>query len=158
MPNRPYDIESYRAALRSEVILLCVIGAILSALFITVIMISARRLKEKPIRKIVYVELIESFFLLVVLLFVLGGQILALGRDISENAYVQYEGPVTVSTERNVTFGNLPTAYTEYVISFEQDGQKIELPTRKDYGLPQNTENVYIVYAKHSNYILEMIE
>lgn len=76
-------------------------------------------------------------------------------KDLAQDSYVVYQGAATIQTKREVRYGGIPTAYTEYVISFEQAGKKIELYTRKDPDRIGDIDDVFIVYAEHSNYMIE---
>ena len=87
-----------------------------------------------------------------------GSSIVSYSKDISEEAYVQYEGPATISKRRKVVLGNIPTWYDEYVVSFDNNGEQVVLSTRKDYETEGNIENLYIVYAQNSGEILEFVE
>ena len=71
---------------------------------------------------------------------------------------MQYEGPAKINKKRKVVFGNIPTWYDEYVVSFNNNGEWVELSTRKDYDTEGVIENLYIVYARNSGEILEFIE
>lgn len=85
----------------------------------------------------------------------LGNQIGTFLKDLNQDSYVVYQGTATVRTKREVRYGGIPTAYTEYVISFEQAGKKIELYTRKEPKRTGDVDEVFIVYAEHSNYMIE---
>ena len=79
-------------------------------------------------------------------------------KDIKEKAYIQYNGPATVRTEQQLIFGSLTTGYIEYIISFEREDEQVELSLGTNYKFIGDIENVYIVYSKYSNYIVEIIE
>lgn len=84
--------------------------------------------------------------------------IAAYSKDISDEAYIQYEGPAEIVKKRKVVLGNIPTWYDEYVLLFYNDGELVELSTRKDYEADGNIKELYVVYAKNSGEILEFIE
>lgn len=156
MPNRPYNIDTYNSTLKSEVTTLTIIAVILSIIFIAIIVYSIIQIKNDKSKKLPYIQLIVAIAVFIFLAISLGSQIISYTNDITEEAYIQYEGPVTVRTEKQIILGGLPTGYTEYVISFEHNGKQIELSMRKDYGLVGDIDNIYIVYSQHSNYILEI--
>ena len=78
---------------------------------------------------------------------------------------VEYNCPLSTAVHqicgakrRKVVFGNIPTWYNEYVVSFNNNGERVALSTRRDYGTEGVVENLYIVYAQNSGEILEFIE
>ena len=87
-----------------------------------------------------------------------GSSIVSYSTDLHEEAYIQYEGPATIGKRRKVVLGNIPTWYNEYYVSFNNNGEKVELSTRKDYPKEGNIEKLYIVYAQNSGEILEFVE
>ncbi len=157
MPNID-NIDLYNSILKSEVTQLAIIATVLCIIFIAIIVYSIIQIKKDKTKKFPYFQLIASLAIFIFLGISLGSQIISFTKDINEEAYILYEGPAVVREERHVTFGGLPTGYTEYIISFEQDGEQLELSTRKNYGFDNNVEKIYIVYSKHSNYILEIKE
>lgn len=157
MPNLN-NIDSYNSTLKSEVTQLIIIATVLSIIFISIIVYYIIQIKKNRTKKLPYVLLIGVIAIFIFLGISLGLQISSFAKDINEEAYMLYEGPATVREERQVIFGSLPTVDTEYIISFEHNGELIELSTPKDYGFPDNTEKIYIVYSRYSNYILEIKE
>ena len=87
-----------------------------------------------------------------------GSSIVSYSTDLHEEAYIEYEGPATISKRRKVVLGNIPTWYNEYVISFDNNGKQVEFTTRNDYDKEGNIEQLYIVYAEKSGEILELVE
>ena len=158
MPTRSYNISVYDSILKSELVKLLIIAAVLVVIFVSMIIYSVVQIRNDKTRKTPYVQLIAVILVSMFLLTSLGSQIFAFGKDIVEEAYIQYEGPVNVRTKRIVVFGGIPTGHDEYIISFEYNGEYIELSTRKDYGMNGNIENLYIVYSRRSKFILEIIE
>ena len=156
MPNLLNNIDKYTSTLKSELIKLIIIALLLAIIFIAFIVYSILQIKKDKSKKFPYIQLISVIAIFIFLGISLGSQMASFAKDIKEEAYVLYEGPATVREERQVIFGGLPTGYTEYIISFEQDGKQIELSTRKNCGFEYNIEKIYIVYSKHSNYILEI--
>ena len=150
------DIDSYNSALKSELTKLIIVAVVLFIIFIGISVYSIVQIKKDKSKKLPYVQLVVTVVMFAFLGISLGSQISSFAKDIDQEAYVLYEGPATVREEHQVVFGDLPTGYTEYIISFEQDGEQIELSMRKDYELYENIEKIYIVYSKHSNYILEL--
>lgn len=59
-----------------------------------------------------------------------------------------------IHTKKQLIFGGIPTGYTEYVISFELDGEQIDLYMRKDPGFVGEVDDVVVVYAKCSKHII----
>lgn len=158
MPNHTYNIKDYETVLKNEVSKLAIILIVLCLLFIAIIIFSVIQIKKDKTKKLPYIQLIASIALFVFLAVFLTIQIVSYVKDISEKTYLQYEGPVNIRIERQVIFGGIPTAYDEYIVSFEHNGEHIELSMRKNYGLIGDIENVYIVYSKHSNYIIEFVK
>lgn len=158
MPNID-NIDLYNSILKSKVTQLAIIAIVLCIIFIAIIVYSIIQIKEDKTKKFPYFQLIAMIVIFIFLGISLGSQIMSFTKDINEEAYILYEGPAAVREKRQVILGGrLPTAYTEYIISFEQDGEQLELSTRKNYGFDNNVEKIYIVYSKHSNYILEIKE
>lgn len=158
MPNYSYDIEKYDSMLKSEVMKLSIIAIVLLVLFVVIIVYSILQIKNDRTKKSPYIQLIGAIALLVFLGISLGSQILSYTKDITEKSYMQYDGPANIRIEHQVIFGGIPTGYNEYIISFNHDGNQIELFMRKDYGLSGDIDKVYIVYSKYSNYVFEILE
>lgn len=158
MPNYSYDIENYESILKSEVMKLSIIAVILLILFAVIIIYSILQIKNDRTKKSPYIQLIGAIVLLVFLVISLGSQILSYTKDITEKSYMQYEGPANIRTEHQVIFGGIPTGYNEYIVSFNHDGNQIELSMRKDCGLSGDIDKVYIVYSKYSNYVFEIVD
>ena len=157
MPNID-NVDSYTSTLKSEVTQLTIIAAVLLIMFVAIIVYSIFQIKKDRTKKLPYVQLISAIVILIFLGVSLGSQIVSFSKDINEEAYVLYEGPATVREERQLIFGALTTGYTEYIISFEHNGELIELSMRKDHGFSGDIEKIHVVYSKHSNYILEIKE
>lgn len=161
MQNQSLNVDLYNSTLKSEVIKLSIIAVALVAIFAFIIIYSIIEIKSKKSKSnkkakiIPYIQLFAAIGIFVFLSVSLGSQIVSFSRDLAEEAYILYEGPANVRTENRVIFGGLPTGYTEYIISFEQNGKSVELYTRKDYGLGENMGKVYIVYSQYTNSILE---
>ena len=160
MPNKAYDIDQCTSSLKSEVTTLTVVAIVLLVLFVTVIVCSILQIKNDKSKKLPYIQIIVAFMIFVFLSVSLGTQISSYSKDLSQNSYVQYEGVAKIHTRKQLVWGGIPTGYTEYVVSFELDGEQIELYMRKDPGFVGDVDNVFIVYAKHSKYIIdfEMIQ
>ncbi len=158
MTNHSYNVEAYNAALQSEVNKLWGIGIALLIVLIAMIVYSIVLIKEDKTKKIPYIQLIGVVVISIFLTISFGSSIASYSKDISEEAYIQYEGPATISKRRKVVLGNIPTWYNEYVVSFDNNGEQVTLSTRKDYGTEGDIENLYIVYAQNSGKILEFTE
>ena len=158
MSNHSYNVEAYNASLQAEVKKLWGIGIVLLIVLIAIIVYSIVLIKEDRTKKFPYIQLIGVVVISIFLTISFGSSIVSYSKDISEEAYVQYEGPATISKRRKVVFGNIPTWYEEYVVSFDNNGEQVVLSTRKDYETEGNIENLYIVYAQNSGEILEFVE
>lgn len=158
MPNYSYDIEKYESILKSEVMKLSIIAIVLLVLFSVIIVYSILQIKDDQTKKLSYIQLIAVIVLLVFLGISLGSQILSYKKDITEKSYMQYDGPANIRIEHQVILGGIPTGYNEYIISFNHDGNQVELFMRKDCGLSGDIDKVYIVYSKYSNYVFEIVE
>ena len=157
MPNHTYDVEIYNAIIQTELNKLWGIGALLLIVLIAMVIYSVVLIREDKKKKFPYVQLIGVVLVSAFLMVSLGSSIISYSKDISEEAYIQYEGPATISKRRKVVLGNIPTWYNEYVISFN-NGEQVELSTRKDYQKEGDVEKLYIVYAQNSGEILEFAE
>jgi hypothetical protein len=85
----------------------------------------------------------------------LAAQIFSYNKDIAENSYIQYEGSAKIQTRKQIIFGGIPTGYTEYVVSFELNGEQVELYMRKDPNLVGDVDEIFVIYSEHSKYIIE---
>ena len=158
MSNHSYDVEAYNAVLQSELKKLWGIGIVLLLVLIAIVVYSIVLIKEDKTKKFPYVQLIGVIVISVFLIASFSSSIVSYSKDLSVEAYIQYEGPATISKRRKVVFGNIPTWYNEYVVSFNNNGERVALSTRRDYGTEGVVENLYIVYAQNSGEILEFIE
>lgn len=158
MSNHSYDVEAYNATLQSEVNKLWVIGILLLIVLIAMVVYSIVLIKEDKTKKIPYVQLIGVVVVSVFLIISFGHSVILHSKDIDEEAYIQYEGPATISKKRKVVLGNIPTWYNEYIVSFDNNGEQVTLSTKKNYENEGDIENLYIVYAQNTGIILEFIE
>lgn len=158
MSNHSYNVEAYNATLQSEVNKLWGIGILLLIVLIAMVVYSVVLIKEDRTKKFPYVQLIGVVLISVFLITSFGHSVVLHSKDIAQEAYIQYEGPATISKRRKVVFGNIPTWYNEYVVSFDNNGEQVTLSTRKDYETEGNIENLYIVYAQNTGKILEFVE
>lgn len=155
MPNHTYDVEVYNNIMQAELNELLVVGALLLIVLIALVVYSVVLIREDKKKKFPYIQLIGVVMVSVFLIVSFGSSIISYSTDLHEEAYIQYVGPAAISKRRKVVFGNIPTWYNEYYVSFNNNGEKIELSTRKDYEKEGNIERLYIVYAKNSGVILE---
>ena len=158
MPNHTYNVEAYNDIMQAELNKLWGIGALLLIVLIAMVVYSIVLIKEDKKKKFPYIQLIGVVLISVFLMVSFGSSIVSYSTDLHEEAYIQYEGPVTISKRRKVVLGNIPTWYNEYYVSFNNNGEKVELSTRKDYEKEGNIEKLYIVYAQNSGEILEFAE
>ena len=158
MPNHTYDVEVYNNIMQAELNELWGIGALLLIVLIAMVVYSVVLIREDMKKKFSYIQLIGVVLVSVFLMVSFGSSIVSYSTDLHEEAYIQYEGPATISKRRKVVLGNIPTWYNEYYVSFNNNGEKVELSTRKDYEKEGNIENLYIVYAQNSGEILEFVE
>jgi len=158
MPNHTYDVEVYNNIMQAELNELWGIGALLLIVLIAMVVYSVVLIREDMKKKFSYIQLIGVVLVSVFLMISFGSSIVSYSTDLHEEAYIQYEGPATISKRRKVVLGNIPTWYNEYYVSFNNNGEKVELSTRKDYEKEGNIENLYIVYAQNSGEILEFVE
>lgn len=158
MPNHSYDVETYNTTLQSEVNKLWWIGVVLLIVLIAMVIYSIILIKEDKTKIFPYAQLIVVVVIFVFLITSFSSSIISYSKDISEEAYIEYKGPATISKRRKVIFGNIPTWYNEYVVSFNNNGEQVVLSTRKDYETMGNIESVYIVYAQNSGEILKFLE
>ena len=168
MSDHLNDVDKCRTLLKSQVTILTLVAIGLFILFVSVVVWSiveiknAKKKNDKKkkgkVKKLPYVPYVQIAVALIVFCFLsvcLGNQMGTFLKDLAQDSYVVYQGAATIQTKREVRYGGIPTAYTEYVISFEQAGKKIELYTRKDPDRIGDIDDVFIVYAEHSNYMIE---
>ena len=155
MLNHSYNLDLYNSTLKSEVIKLSIIAIFLFLLFVGMFLYSFVQIKNERTKKIPYIQLLAVIVIFSFLSVSLGSQICSFTKDILDETYLQYEGSANIRTEQKVVFGGIPTGYSEHLISFEHNGEHIELSTRKDYGIDGDIEKIYIVYSQHSRFILE---
>lgn len=158
MPNHTYDVEGYNSIMQTELNELWGIGVLLLIVLIAMVVYSVVLIREDKKKKLPYIQLICVLLVSVFLMVSFGASIVSYSTDLTGEAYIQYEGPATISKRRKVVLGNIPTWYNEYVISFDNNGKQVELTTRKDYDKEGNIEQLYIVYAENSGEILELVE
>ena len=131
-----------------------IIAIVLLILFVVVIVISAVQIKNDKSKKLPYIQIVSAFILFAFLFISLINQISSYSKDLSLNSYVQYEGTAKIYTRKQLNFSGIPTGYTEYIVSFELNGEQIELYTRKEPDFIGDVENIFIVYANHSKHII----
>ena len=158
MSNHSYDVETYNTTLQTELNKLWGIGVLLLIVLIAIVVYSIFLIREDKTKKLPYFQLIGVIVVSVLLITSFTSSIINYSKDISNEAYIQYEGSAEIVKKRKVVLGNIPTWYDEYVISFYNNGKLVELSTRKDYAAEKKIENLYIVYAKNSGEILEFVE
>lgn len=158
MASFPYDIEKYNSVLGKQVAIF-VVGAIIVVIMFSVLAVMfAREIKEDKTKKFPYVRLVLAIVLGATLFFGVVHKIFNLSKDIAQEAYIQYEGSLSVKEHHWRFFGVSGITHTDYIITFEQDGNIIELSLNKNYALTGDVENVYLVYSKRSMEILEFIK
>ena len=155
MPNHTYDVEAYNDIMQTELNKLWGIGALLLIVMIAMVVYSVVLIREDKKKKFPYIQLIGVVLISVFLVASFGPSIVSYSTDLDEEAYIQYEGPATITKRRKVVLGNIPTWYNEYFVSFNNNGEQVALSTRKDYETEGDIENLYIVYAQNSGVILE---
>ena len=155
MPNYSYDINKCESLLKSEAVKLTIIAIFLTILFASIIVFSIFQIRSDKSKKMPYIQLVASLLIFVFLFISLGTQILSYNRDIADESYVQYEGSANIETKKQIVFGAIPTGYTEYIISFELDGEQIELYMRKNPDTVGYVDKIFIVYSKHSKHIID---
>ncbi|MBR2320032.1 MAG: hypothetical protein IKA50_04535 [Clostridia bacterium] len=158
MPNHTYNVEAYNSIMKAELNKLWGIGALLLIVLIVIVVYSVVLIREDKKKKFPYIQLIGVVLVSIFLMVSFGSSIVSYSTDLHEEAYIEYEGPATISKRRKVVLGNIPTWYNEYVVSFDNNGEQVELSTRKDYEKEGKIEQLYIVYAKNSGVILEFAE
>ena len=156
MCNHPYDIERYEAILKSQLTRLTIYAVLFLIMFVILLVQSISLIDSNSKKKRPYIELLSiiiPFAIIVSLIgFPLGSQIVSCKKDISEQAYIQYEGPVVINTEKMVSHDGIHSK--TYIISFDQNGERVELPYGKKR--PTSDTNVYLVYSKHAKSIIEI--
>ena len=155
MPNHSYDISKCTSLIKSEVIKLTIVAIVLLILFLSIIVLSILQIKNDKTKKLPYVQIVVALIIFGFLFISLGSQIASYSKDLAENSYVEYTGAATITARKQFVLGGIPTAYTEYVISFEREGRNVELYMRKEPDLIGDVSEVIIVYAKNSNHIID---
>ena len=156
MSNCFYDVDKYNDILKSKLIGFIIIAIMFLILFIALVwyaFFQAKKSKQKnPLCTWVGAAIVATAFLGTAL----GFQMASYVQDICEEAYVQYEGPASIRTERQSTGGLYSRSYTESILSFYHNGKQIELIVDdKELEHEGNIENIYVVYSKHSTCMLE---
>ena len=157
MSNRSFNVDKYSSILKSEVAKLTVAFIVLFLLFICIMLLCVSQIKKHK-KKASYVQLGLSILLFSFLLVSLSIQIISYKKDISDNSYIQYEGPVRIREKKQLVLGGIPWSYPEYVISFKYENIEYELLMNKNPGVYGCIDNIYIVFSKHSEYVLEIEE
>lgn len=157
MSDRPFSVDEYSSILKSEVAKLTAVFIVLFLLFIGIMLLCVSQIKEHK-KKASYIQLGLSILLFSFLLVSLSVQIVSYKKDISDNSYIQYEGPAYIQEKKQLVLGGIPWSYPEYVISFELENIEYELLVSKSPGMDGYIDNLYIVFSKHSEYVLEIEE
>ena len=158
MSNYSYDINECIAALKSEFTMLIIIAIVLPILFISAMIFSVSEIKDNKTKKSPYVQIVVLIALIVVFCFMfvsLGRGIASCSDDLTQRSFVEYKGSAKIESRKQFVFGGIPTSYTEYVISFEQDGKEVELVTKKRPDLIGDVKEIFIIYAKHSELVID---
>ena len=155
MPSHSYDISNCTSLLKSEVTKLTIVAIVLFILFVAVIVLSILQIKNNVSKKLPYVQIAVALIIFCFLSVSLETQIFSYSKDLSQDSYVRYEGAALIQARKQLIFGGLPTGYTEYAISFERNGEHIELYTRKEPDLVGDVNEIFIVYAKHSKCVID---
>ena len=158
MSNYSYDINECISALKMELTMLIIIAIVLPILFISAMIFSVSEIKDNKTKKSPYVKIIALIVLIVVFCFMfvsLGRGIASCADDLTQRSFVEYKGSAKIESRKQFVFGGIPTSYTEYVISFEQDGKEVELVTKKRPDLIGDVDEIFIVYAKHSEFVID---
>ncbi len=155
MPYHAYDVETYNTKIKSELNTLWIIGAILLIIIVAIVVYSIVLIRDDKTKKFPYIQLICVCVIAVFLIISFSSSIFRYSKDLSDEAYVQYEGPASIVKKRKMVLGNIPTWYNEYVVTFNNNGENVELSTRKDNETEGSIEKIYIVYAENSGEILE---
>ena len=150
-----YDIEKCESALKTETLKLFIILTFLVILFIAAIAYSISEIKDNKAKKFPYIQLVAIAVIFAFLFVSLCSQISTYYKDIAEESYEQYEGSATISSQRHVLFGGIPTGHTEYIISFDKDGTQVELSTRNRCDYVGDIDKIFIVYSKYSKHIIK---
>ena len=150
MSGHTFAVELYDSVLKSKIITLLVVAIVLLVCFVVAAFYCIREIKDKK-TKLSYVVFLGVVTIFLFLLISLGSQILTYCKDYIEKAYVQYEGSATI--QEQTVFGRNPS---DYIISFVQDGELVELVSKKKYEVG-DVEKIYIVYTKHSKCIIEIV-
>lgn len=154
--NHPYDIEKYRHLLRTDLVTLSAVASVLAVLLIGLIVYTILQIRKNKTKKLPYISLLAIIAVAILLSISMTSSIRSLAQDVSEGAYIAYEGTVNVCREKWVLAGGIPTSYDEYRITFWDGGEQVTLTVRKDPGFAGDAEGVYLVYTKHSNRLLEI--
>ncbi len=158
MSNYSYDINECISALKTELTMLIIIAIVLPILFVSAMIFSVSEIKDNKTKKSPYVKIIALIALIVVFCFMfvsLGRGIASCSDDLTQRSFVEYKGSAKIESRKQFVFGGIPTSYTEYVISFEQDGKEVELVTKKRPDLIGDVDEIFIVYAKHSEFVID---
>lgn len=161
MSNYSYDINECISALKTELTMLIIIAIVLPILFISAMIFSVSEIKDNKTKKSPYVKII-ALIALIALIVVFCFMFVSLGRgiascsdDLTQRSFVEYKGSAKIESRKQFVFGGIPTSYTEHVISFEQDGKEVELVTKKRPDLIGDVDEIFIVYAKHSEFVID---
>lgn len=155
MSNYSYDINECISALKTELTMLIIIAIVLPILFISAMIFSASEIKDNKTKKSPYVKIIALIVVFCFMFVSLGRGIASCADDLTQRSFVEYKGSAKIESRKQFVFGGIPTSYTEYVISFEQDGKEVELVTKKRPDLIGDVDEIFIVYAKHSEFVID---
>lgn len=151
-----YKADLYNSILKTELVKFTIFAVILLVILISIIIGFLMEIKKNKAKKRLYVEL---FLVIAVFVFIFSSlftQIVLFSMDIRSKSYICYVGPANIRAERKIAWGGIPTGYTEYVISFKNDANTVELFSRKKPKIVGNVDKVYIEYSKHSEFLFNL--
>lgn len=152
----PHSVVTYTAKLQSEATRLTVIAVASAALLILSLVCFVPQIRKAPRKKGAYLALFCFALLTVVLLSTCVPRLFSYSKDIAEESYVQYLGPVEIEEEQPKILGCIPMGEAQYRISFEQDGKRVELQTEKDATPWEQTDRVCVIYGQSSGHLFKI--
>ena len=153
MLNRLENTEHYDAIMRSSLIQYSVLAAALVLLFIILLVQTINMIRQGRTKKWPYAQLVGYILIFTLIGNTVGSRVICHAKDISEQAYIQYEGAATTKLDRTIVGG---VTHNNHTISFESNGKQVELFLEETPPFIGNFNEVYLVYAKRSRVVLEI--
>ena len=161
MLGNTINLDAYRQAFKNDVTIWVICFVLFTAILVGLLtyeILKIKKMGKKAKGKILTIILVSLLIPMCVILEVGMFRHIALCvKDLSEDAFLVYEGPVSIQEESYVSMvWRTVIREHDYVIRFEHNGEDVKLITKDSDVLPLgNRECVRIIYTKHARELIE---